>query len=545
MTDTTTDLNDTPPPGWRGYCYPSCSPTALAMAQDAALALVQRYTMDAHDMMEHPEGAWVYMDEVRRRLNEANPTPRKLRVLARLPDGTTHELPISGDGACDGNDMVLVDIQPSMVNVSLPDLQILGRAPDGSDHQLEIYGYSYNNNRVLVRLPGESVPPGQILNKDRIREIFLAHGFTIKEGQTDLKQYVYDAAEALLREAALQLGIMTAQRLNRELSADTILADLMRDWKTGVKSSQDVCVEFFQHFSSTPALGALDRYQDHGQQRDEPTGPNHPGHHDGQTCEQAAQAQVDLHEMLYPGSQAREQYKKEYSQFANSEYGSLNGWRPPYTADELIDFIGPHFMSLDVEGDKESRRVMATIHDLRSMFNSSGAYDAADMASRPVAWMCPNDPDAGSAFKWAKPGVDYSGLSCSSCQAKHVPVFRQATGQVYGIIDPDYGRIYTIVRKLAWEEGYAIGLHGSFTRDLDMVAVPWDAGRRCNPEKLVARILQATGLKEAHGNPGIKPHGRKVWTLLLPEFGDPRFVDLSIMPCPDIQHQPTEGVSNE
>lgn len=106
------------------------------------------------------------------------------------------------------------------------------------------------------------------------------------------------------------------------------------------------------------------------------------------------------------------------------------------------------------------------------------------------------------------------------------------TGQVYGIIDPDYGRIYTMVRKLAWEEGYAIGLHGSFTRDLDMIAVPWEGGRRCNPEKLVARILQATGLREASGNPGEKPHGRKVWTLLLPEFGDPRFVDLSIMPLP-------------
>jgi hypothetical protein len=102
-------------------------------------------------------------------------------------------------------------------------------------------------------------------------------------------------------------------------------------------------------------------------------------------------------------------------------------------------------------------------------------------------------------------------------------------GAVYGIIDPDYGRIYTMVRKLAWEEGYAIGLHGSFTRDLDLIAVPWDDGRNCNPEKLVRRILQATGMKEAHGNPGAKPHGRLVWTLLLPEFGDPRFVDLSIM----------------
>ena len=44
----------------------------------------------------------------------------------------------------------------------------------------------------------ESVPA---LDRDRIREIFMAHGFTVKEGQTDLKQYVYDAADALLRAA--------------------------------------------------------------------------------------------------------------------------------------------------------------------------------------------------------------------------------------------------------------------------------------------------------------------------------------------------------
>ena len=36
------------------------------------------------------------------------------------------------------------------------------------------------------------------MSRDQIREVFMAHGFTVKEGQTDLKQYVYDAAYALL-----------------------------------------------------------------------------------------------------------------------------------------------------------------------------------------------------------------------------------------------------------------------------------------------------------------------------------------------------------
>ncbi len=44
------------------------------------------------------------------------------------------------------------------------------------------------------------------MTHDQIRDIFLAHGFTIKEGQTDLKDYVYSAARALLAERDKQLS---------------------------------------------------------------------------------------------------------------------------------------------------------------------------------------------------------------------------------------------------------------------------------------------------------------------------------------------------
>lgn len=40
------------------------------------------------------------------------------------------------------------------------------------------------------------------LTNAKIREIFLAHGFTIKEGLTDLKPYVYAAARAIADEVA-------------------------------------------------------------------------------------------------------------------------------------------------------------------------------------------------------------------------------------------------------------------------------------------------------------------------------------------------------
>lgn len=42
-----------------------------------------------------------------------------------------------------------------------------------------------------------------LLSDSDIREIFLAHGFTIKNGQTDLKPYVYEAARALISVARI------------------------------------------------------------------------------------------------------------------------------------------------------------------------------------------------------------------------------------------------------------------------------------------------------------------------------------------------------
>ena len=40
--------------------------------------------------------------------------------------------------------------------------------------------------------------PVSQVQRETIRAVFLRNGFTIKEGQTDLKPYVYAAAEELL-----------------------------------------------------------------------------------------------------------------------------------------------------------------------------------------------------------------------------------------------------------------------------------------------------------------------------------------------------------
>lgn len=111
-----------------------------------------------------------------------------------------------------------------------------------------------------------------------------------------------------------------------------------------------------------------------------------------------------------------------------------------------------------------------------------------------------------------------------------------AEGPVWGIIDPDYARVFTISRCIAWAEGYALVMHGSFTRDLDLLAVPWTEGAT-DAEHLVKRIALALDdlsllVKDpkAASKASEKPHGRKAWTLTFKTFGDPRFVDLSVMP---------------
>jgi hypothetical protein len=96
------------------------------------------------------------------------------------------------------------------------------------------------------------------------------------------------------------------------------------------------------------------------------------------------------------------------------------------------------------------------------------------------------------------------------------------------IYDPDYARAYSIIRCLAWSYGYAACLHGSFTRDLDVVLVPW-TDTASDPVPLINLIAADTKTK-VQGEPGQKPHGRQAWTLIFPEFGDPRWIDISVVP---------------
>lgn len=126
---------------------------------------------------------------------------------------------------------------------------------------------------------------------------------------------------------------------------------------------------------------------------------------------------------------------------------------------------------------------------------------------------------------YASADTIHEGWKAQQPQAEGMP-----EGQPFGIIDPDYATAYTKARIAAWQYGYALTLHGSFTRDLDLVAVPWTT-HACGAEMLVKAIEYRTGLKR-QGPPSEKPHGRQAFSLLFPGFEDPRWVDLSIAPLP-------------
>lgn len=95
-------------------------------------------------------------------------------------------------------------------------------------------------------------------------------------------------------------------------------------------------------------------------------------------------------------------------------------------------------------------------------------------------------------------------------------------------------RLLPQIRKAAKAMGYAIGLHGSVSRDIDLIAVPWsETANHWSGQELaevICWICKAeTGwgfFSPADANPTIKPHGRLAWSIHL--WGT--YFDLSVMP---------------
>ncbi len=107
-----------------------------------------------------------------------------------------------------------------------------------------------------------------------------------------------------------------------------------------------------------------------------------------------------------------------------------------------------------------------------------------------------------------------------------------------------FAALLPALRSKARELGYALGLHGSMVRDLDLIAAPWvdEAVEADVLAKALQDVLGGWVPREGHevlqwaevAKKG-KPHGRVAYTL---RFGgdDLMHVDLSVMPRRDKAH---------
>ncbi len=105
-----------------------------------------------------------------------------------------------------------------------------------------------------------------------------------------------------------------------------------------------------------------------------------------------------------------------------------------------------------------------------------------------------------------------------------------------------YCAIYPVLSQIAKDHGYALCVHGSIHRDLDLVAVPW-IEEASDELTLITAFKECIGAVFTHedfdhnipdGDPKIKPHGRKAYSLHLTNKGMyGGYLDISVMTrCP-------------
>jgi hypothetical protein len=98
-----------------------------------------------------------------------------------------------------------------------------------------------------------------------------------------------------------------------------------------------------------------------------------------------------------------------------------------------------------------------------------------------------------------------------------------------------YAQLLPRIREAAKALGYAVAIHGSMNRDLDLLAVPWTEDAAA-PAALVESVRDAVGgyvigdvntRGEVSAEPTRRPHGRLTWNVC---WGGRPFIDLSVMP---------------
>jgi hypothetical protein len=95
--------------------------------------------------------------------------------------------------------------------------------------------------------------------------------------------------------------------------------------------------------------------------------------------------------------------------------------------------------------------------------------------------------------------------------------------------------ILPAMRRAAKDHGYALTVHGSLNRDIDIVAIPWIEHARDDADDLVKSICGAargvTGRCNFMKDWEAKPHGRRAKAILVWCGETTANIDLSVMPA--------------
>lgn len=130
--------------------------------------------------------------------------------------------------------------------------------------------------------------------------------------------------------------------------------------------------------------------------------------------------------------------------------------------------------------------------------------------------------DFDKFYAWAMPHVP----SRDKIYAKLVELKIEQDKELTQMIPAYYATLWQAMTKTAQRCGYALALHGSMNRDLDIVAVPWTED--CDTGfQLVAALCKAHGLIAGRPLKIVKPHGRVAYALVM---GGSYYIDLSVMP---------------
>lgn len=101
-----------------------------------------------------------------------------------------------------------------------------------------------------------------------------------------------------------------------------------------------------------------------------------------------------------------------------------------------------------------------------------------------------------------------------------------------------YAHCFYRLQDIARRHGYCLALHGSLSRDLDLIAIPWTL-RAKTPDKMIRAFARALGgrlqmhRRRPYGT--AKPHGRIAYVIDLARYdGDyydrQYYVDVSVLP---------------